>query len=38
MAESILLIVFAISFGLIALGVFFMILVLIIDTIRGWRR
>lgn len=38
MAESILLIVFAISFGLLALGVFFMILVPIIDEIREWRR
>ena len=38
MAESILLIVFAISFGLIALGVFCMILVLVIDIIRDWRR
>lgn len=38
MAEQILLIVFAVSFGLIALGVFLMILVLIIDEIREWRR
>lgn len=38
MAESIVLTVFAVCFGLLALGVFCMIIVLVIDEIRGWRR